>query len=468
MSRRLLLVALGPAIIFVVWSLGSDRPAREDRRPPNVIVVVIDDLGWADLGVYGNRVHETPHLDRLAHEGARFTNAYSNAPNCAPARASILSGQYPPRHGLLNVKTYVSSPEHLRKLDPPPPNFSLPLPIITIAEALKQQGYATASIGKWHLGFEPQFAPVNQGFDVHFGTGSGAGHTRSHFSPYRMPDIPDGPAGEYLGDRLTTEALRFIESNRERPFFLYLSHYAVHQPLQARPDVIAKYRRKLGAQNEEAATYAAMIDMVDQGIGRLLRALEEHGIAANTAIIVMSDNGGGGDSGSPGSLRGMKGTLYEGGLRVPMLVRWPEAIEPGHVYDDVVIGTDVYPTLLDMTGVPRPNDHVLDGESLLPLLAGDAALPARPIFWHFPDYLWSQRLRQFRLTPASAVRAGDYKLIEFLEDGRTELYDLNRDAAERENLSAAKPEKVRELRGVLREWRTSLEAAMPQPRSALN
>jgi len=448
----------GPALL-VAAALAGAACARTPP-PANVVVILIDDLGWMDAAAFGNDALATPAIDRLAAEGARFTSAYANAPNCAPARASILAGQYPPRHGIHTVATRVAPPAELRKLDPPETARDLPLAVVTIAEALAPRGYRSASIGKWHLGFGPAFAPGRQGFEVDVGSGGGVGQTASHVSPYRLRDLPEGPPGEYLGDRLTDEAIRFVEADDARPFFLYLSHYAVHEPHQA--DAATEARHLGDAARERGQAYAAMVAATDRGIGRLLDALDRAGRAGDTAVFLLGDNGGNRLWSAMGDLRGTKGTLYEGGLRVPLVVRWPGVAVPGRVHDDPVMGADLYPTILDAAGVAAPPGHVLDGVSLVPVLRG-AGLPERPLFWHFPHYLWSRR-GEFRLTPASAVRRGPYKLIELLEDGRIELYDLARDPGERDDLSAREPATARALGAELHAWRDAVGAPMPVPR----
>jgi arylsulfatase A-like enzyme len=351
----------------------------------------------------------------------------------------------------------------MEKLAPATGRYYLPLAAITIAEALRDRGYRTASIGKWHLGTGPDLAPERQGFDVAIGSGNGAGHTRSHVSPYRMSGLEDGPAGELLSDRLSAEAVRFIDANHGRPFFLLLSHYAVHEPLQAKPGAEARYLERVGG-DPERARYAAMIEATDRGLGRVLDALDRHGIAGDTVVILTSDNGGNRAWASLGRLRGTKNTLYEGGLRVPLIVRWPRAAPAGRVLDAPVMGIDLYPTLLEIAHAAGAEGQALDGVSLVPLLRNGGRLPPRPLFWHFPDYLWSERLERFRLKPSSAVLLGDHKLLERFETGGVELYDLAHDPSERDDVSAARPEKVRELRELLAAWRATTGAALPRPR----
>ncbi|UCD76246.1 MAG: sulfatase, partial [Phycisphaerales bacterium] len=334
------------------------------------------------------------------------------------------------------------------------------------AEVLHEAGYATASMGKWHLGKGDDTGPLGQGFDVNI-AGNRAGSPRSYFSPYQNADLPDGPEGEYLTDRLTGEAIGFIESHRDKPFFLYLPHYAVHTPIQAKKSVIEKYAQKPAAGGHDNPRYAAMIESVDEGVGRILDKLDELALAQNTIVLLFSDNGGFAGATSNAPLRGFKGMLYEGGIRVPLIARWPGSIKPEQKCDVPVIGTDIFPTLLDVAGVPAPEGLALDGESLTPLLMNKGEFQHRSIFWHFPAYLESGRAVEgkWRTTPAGAVRAGPWKLIEFFEDGRVELYNLDEDISETNNLAATMPEKVADLHGILRGWREAVNAPVPRERN---
>ncbi|MEO7319056.1 MAG: sulfatase [Chthoniobacteraceae bacterium] len=445
-----------------------------DTARPNIVFILADDLGWADLGCYGSKFYETPHLDRLAKQGVRFTAAYAACNVCSPTRASILTGKYPARLHLTDwLPGRTDRPD--QKLNRPVILQHLPLEEVTIAEALKEGGYSTAFIGKWHLG-GPALYPEKQGFDVNIG-GCDKGHPPSYFSPYRIPTLPDGPPGEFLTDRLTEEAVKFIESAKGKPFFLYLSHYAVHTPLQARPEVIAKYQAKAGQlasaepefitdlgrqvrQIQRHATYAAMIESLDDSVGRVMNKLEELGLDRNTVIVFTSDNGGLSTAeGSPTSnvpLRMGKGWNFEGGVREPLLVSWPGVAEPGSVCDAPMISTDYYPTLLEMARLPsRPQQH-LDGVSLVPLLQGGTA-PERALFWHYPHYSNQGG------GPGGAVRVGDFKLIEGFEDMRVQLFNLQTDVGEKHDLAAQMPEKTVALRGQLHAWREVVQAQMMTP-----
>ena len=444
---------------------GTPAQARYGQKRPNIVFIFIDDMGWRDVGFMGSEYYETPNIDKLAGKGMIFTNAYSNAPNCAPARACLLSGQYGPRHGVYTVASSSRGQSKFRKLIPIENTTVLDSNIVTIAEAIKSAGYVSASIGKWHLGDDPQFGPVDQGFDVNVG-GYIAGHPqKGYFVPYNNPELPDGPQGEYLTDRLTDEALNFIETNKDRPFFLYLPHYAVHTPLQAKTELIEKYKKKPGSNGQNNSKYAAMIESTDQGVGRIMDKLNELDLAENTIVFFFSDNGGVKGITSNQPLRGGKGMLYEGGIREPMVVRWPGVVEPGTTSDTPVIGIDLYPTILEMVDIEKPKDKLLDGESIVPLLKGRRNLDRKAIFWHFPAYLQGKaegaRDPHFRTRPAGAVRAGDFKLIEYFEDGDLELYNLTDDIAEQNNLADTMPEKAAELHTLMLAWRKAVNAPVP-------
>jgi len=439
------------------------EPTQRPRRKPNFVFIFIDDLGWTDVnfmrpfaGLSRQGYYETPNIDRLAAGGVVFTNAYSNAPNCAPTRACLMSGQYGPRHGVYTVGTAERGPAKLRKLIPIPNKTYLEPRIVTIAEALKAAGYRCACIGKWHLGDRHPYRPADQGFDVVFHRSR-----RSHFTD----------DGQYLTDVLTDHALRFIEDNRHRPFFLYLSHHAVHTPLQAKPELIDKYKRKSPVGGHGNPVYAAMIESVDQSVARVLQKLDELALRNDTVVFFFSDNGGYANATSIEPLRGSKGMLYEGGIRVPLVIRWPGRASPGTVCHVPVIGIDFYPTMLEMAGLQRPGSGVLDGESLVDLLDPGsprfakrvAQLQNRPIYWHFPAYLEPYNASQWpwRTTPAGAVRQGDWKLIEFFEDGKIELYNLRQDISEKHNLAARLPDKAKQLHALLRRWREDVGAPVP-------
>ena len=458
--RRFLRIAGHSAVALL--SVGWLFAGAPSERRPNFILIYIDDLGWKDATFQGSTYYETPNIDRLAKQGMVFTHAYANAPNCAPSRACLLSGQYPPRHGIYTVGSSERGPANLRKWVPVPNKTVLKSTAVTIAEALKPGGYVSASIGKWHLGDDPGSGPVSQGFDLNVG-GNHQGHAGSYFSPYGLARLSDGPEGEYLTDRLTDEALRFIDANKGHPFFLYLPHYAVHSPIEAKKELIEKYKKKTGSRGQDYPDYAAMIESTDQGIGRIIAKLDELALTKTTVVFFLSDNGGFAQATSMEPLRGSKGTIYEGGIRVPMIVRWPGRVQPGSITAVPVSGVDLYPTILGIARVRPPRAYVLDGDSLVPLLTGSGGLPPRAIFWHFPAYLEpdSGRRGPWKASPCSAVRQGDWKLIEQFENGQLELYDLKDDIGEKTNLAQSGKDKAMELHQLLLDWRASTRASVP-------
>jgi len=449
---------LGGSIAFSLPLLKC-RKNSQFKQKPNFVFILIDDLGWTDLTCYGSQFYETPNIDKLASAGMKFTDAYAACPVCSPTRASILTGKYPAR---LNLTDWI--PGHSRynaKLVTPNFNQQLPLTEITIAEALKSAGYVSASIGKWHLG-EELFYPQKQGFDLNIG-GTHKGQPPSYFSPYKIPTIQDGPENEYLTDRLADEAIRFIETNQDKPFFLYWSHFAVHTPLQAKSKMIAKYQSKTEpGQAQNNATYAAMIQSVDEAVGRVLAKLEQLKIAENTIVIFMSDNGGLARVTSNAPLRAGKGSAYEGGVREPMIICWPGVVQAGSICNVPVTSVDSYPTILEIAGIEPPSAMEIDGVSLVPLLKQRETLDREAIYWHYPHY------HPGGATPFSAVRKGDYKLIEFFEDGRLELYHLKHDISEANDLATQVPEKTAELHKLLKDWRKRMNAQIPSPNPDYN
>ena len=441
---------------LVALSLFSACLAGAQTLPLNVVFILVDDLGWTDLGCQGSKFYETPNIDYLAREGMRFTQAYAACTVCSPTRAALMTGKYPAR---LHLTDWIAG--HIRpkaKLKVPDWQMHLPLEERTIAEAFQAAGYATASIGKWHLG-GPEFYPEHQGFDVNLG-GCERGQPPSYFSPYGIPTLTDGPKGEFLSDRLTDETLKFIERNQARPFFIYLPHYAVHTPLMGKPEVIAKYRRKADPRNpQHNPTYAALVESVDDSIGRLLKKLADLKLSGRTVIIFMSDNGGLvlREITSNRPLRAGKGSAYEGGVRVPLLVKWPGVTPAGSTCDTAVITSDFPPTLMEIAGLKPAPDQVMDGESLVPLLQQTGGLRRDAIYWHYPHY------HPGGATPYSALRQGDWKLIEFFEDDHVELYNLREDIGERNDLAAKFPDRADTLRQKLHAWRAQVGAQMPTP-----
>jgi arylsulfatase A-like enzyme len=452
-------------VIGLAWLLAACSGPEPDTRP-NIVLIYADDLGWRDLGAQGSGYYETPHLDRLALEGMRFTDAYANAPNCAPSRAALLSGQYAPRTGVYTVGSAERGSARARALVPVENRTELPLSVVTLAETLSSAGYATGHVGKWHLGGEG-FLPELQGFSWSI-AGDHRGAPPGYFFPYqrgdqRIPGLDRGVEGEYLADRLVEESLGFLEREKGGPFFLFLSHYSVHTPLQARDELVDHYRDKPPVEGHANPVYAAMIESVDEGVGRILDALDRLGLEENTVVIFYSDNGGFGPATSMEPLRGSKGMLYEGGIRVPLIVRWPGRVRPGSTVATPVIGTDFYPTLAEIAGAPLPAGQVLDGVSFVPVLTGATESEARDLVWHFPAYLEADRSVDgpWRTTPASALRRGDYKILHFFEDDRWELYDLANDISESRDLSTERPEVTGELRAALARWWSETGAFMP-------
>ncbi len=462
---------------------------RDSAPPPSFVLFLVDDLGWIDSGVYGSTFYDTPHIDRLAAEGARFTQFYAASSVCSPTRASLMTGKHPAR---LHLTNWIGG-EQRGLLVPAEYIRALPLDELTLGEAFRQAGYRTGYIGKWHLGADGHM-PDQQGFEFTRAVNQ-AGQPGSYFFPYEkddfpvtnVPDLEDGREGEYLTDRLTDEAVRFIRANREEPFLLVLSHYAVHTPLESKPELTEKYARRAAAlpeptqplrapEGETAVTkgrqdnpvYGGMVESLDESLGRLVGELESLGLASRTAILFVSDNGGLSTlvktrrniptSNHP--LRAGKGWLYEGGVREPMFVVWPGVTEPGSRCSEPVISTDFYPTLLEMCRLEaRPEQH-RDGISLWPVIMGTGELADRDLFWHFPHYHGSGN------TPSSAIRSGDLKLVEWLEDDRVELFDLSRDLGESEDLAGSRPADRDRLRARLHDWRAEVEARMPSSDSA--
>ncbi len=446
--------------------------------PPNIVFFLADDLGQRDLVCYGSRFYETPHLDRLAREGAKFTDAYAACPVCSPTRASIMSGQWPQR---LGITDYIGAPlkpedwERNTKLLPAPYTDRLALDTPTLAKSLKTAGYATFFAGKWHLG-PAGWWPEQQGFDFNFGgiDRGGPYGGNKYFSPYGNPRLIDGPPGEHLPDRLATETAKFIEAHKERPFFAYFSFYDVHTPLMARADLRKKYeekRQQLGLVAQwgrehqrdvrlvqEHAVYAAMVEAMDRAVGKVLAKLDELKLTENTLVIFTSDNGGLSTSeGWPTSnvpLRGGKGWMYEGGIREPLLVRWPAVVKPGRVIDTPVSSPDFFPTLLDVTASKPQPGQILDGVSLLPLLRGES-LVERPLFWHYPHY------GNQGGAPGAAIRRGNWKLIEWFEDSHVELFNLAADLSEETDLVERQPQRVAKLMDELHAWQKEVGAKFP-------
>lgn len=460
-TRWLSLLVWGLSAVMAVASLEASEPASR----PNIVLIMADDLGWKDLHCYGNAALDTPALDRLAAEGVRFTDGYAAAPVCTPTRAAVMTGLSPARLRITNHAPGNGEGFHLpgSTLQEAAWHSFLPLEQVTLAERLREAGYATAFLGKWHLShrkghdalgrFEPQLRPEHQGFDLNLG-GCDFGGPPSYFAPYRLPNLDAKEEGEYLPDRLADEAIAFVrEQPAGKPFFLCWWNYSVHYPFQAPDELIAKYRDREKAGNDNP-TYSAMIEGMDRAIGRLLAELDARGLTHNTLVVFTSDNGPFAADVQP--LRGEKGYLYEGGIRVPWIVRWPRGVAGNRVSEVPVISTDLFPTLLDAAGVERDADETCDGVDLMPMLRGEATLPPRVLTFHYPNYAFH---KQNRL--GSAIRRGDYKLIHFYDDDSVELYDLRHDLSETTNLADSLPAVAADLRTALTQQLTAEGANLP-------
>lgn len=488
MNRRNFLKSLSATAAFLPFFSGCSTR----KKKPNIVFFLVDDLGWRDLGCFGSTFYETPNVDRLCAEGMKFTNAYAACPVCSPTRASIMTGKYPAR---LHITDWIPGRQASSRANEPanklvPPDFQLFMKLeeVTLGEAMKEAGYTTGFFGKWHLGQEDKYWPEHQGFDVNKGGHSKGSPPGGYFSPYKNPRLEDGPPGEYLTDRLGDETVSFIKAKKDEPFFAYLSFYTVHNPMQGKKDKIEKYRQKaerlglldqpqfnenpewaknVGRGNwkerlvQSYADYAAMVEAMDDNVGKVMNALDELGLADNTIVFFMADNGGLSTSeGSPTTnapLRAGKGWLYEGGIREPMIVKWPGVVAPGSQCDWPVISNDFYPTILEMLNRPLKPEQHMDGVSLVPLLKGRPNLDRDELYWHYPHY--SNQGGK----PGGVIRKGNFKLIERYETGQLELYNLKEDISEKNDLAAQMPEKAQELLTLLRKWREKVDAQMPAP-----
>jgi arylsulfatase A-like enzyme len=459
-------------LTFGTLVIGLACVATAADRPPNVVLILIDDMGWTDLSCYGSKFYETPNIDRLAASGMRLTHGYSACTVCSPTRAAVMTGKYPAR---LHITDWIAGHQRpYAKLKVPDWQQYLPHEEMTIAEVFKAAGYATCHIGKWHLG-NKEYWPTTQGFDINI-AGTQAGSPPSYFFPYLangvpLPALGAGIAGEYLTDRLSEEAVRFITSAKEQPFFLYLPFYAVHTPLQAKGEKIEKYRAKADPSNpQHHPVYAAMVESLDEGIGRILETLDDLELRDNTIVVFTSDNGGLklNEVTSNDPARAGKGSAYEGGVRVPFMVSYPPKIRAGTTSDVPAMSIDLLPTLVEMCGLTPPQSLACDGVSIRPVLyeqgqprvgpgQRNAGATRDTFYWHYPHY------HPGGATPYGAVRAGDWRLVEFYEDGRVELYNLRDDFGETKDLASTQPQKRDELLTMLRGWRKEVGAQMPTP-----
>lgn len=475
------LLKLLPALAALILPLTTSATAASSERPPNIVFLLVDDLGWGAMGSYGAELHDTPNFDALAARGMRFDNAYAACTVCSPSRAAILTGRYPARLRLTdwipgheNPDAPLAVPNWSREIDPG---------LVTLPEALGEHGYRTWFLGKWHLMpiydqwsahrtklEQAKHTPERHGFDVNiagreWGQPKGRGR---YFYPFDMPGIQSGEEGEYLTDRLTDEALKLLDAqgsgSNDKPFLMYLSYYTVHTPLTGKPDDVAHYRELIetgdeppqGNELRALAHYAAMHRSLDQSIGRIIAKLDELGLSDDTIIVFTGDNGGDRHD-ACGGLRGRKGTEFEGGVREPACVVWPGHIEAGSESSTPLIGMDFYPTLLSLAGLPlRPDQHT-DGVDLTPVLTGQGDIDRESLYWHYPHY--------HRTTPYSAVRHGDQKLIHMHEDDRLLLFDLAADPHEQHDLAAEQPDQARALLDELEAWKQEVDAQMPTPRA---
>ncbi|MCH2183186.1 MAG: sulfatase [Mariniblastus sp.] len=453
------------SLLLVLALSGSFAPARAEDQP-NILLIYLDDFGWRDTGYMGSDFYETPHLDRLAEGGMIFTDAYSCAANCAPARASLLSGQYTPRHRIFNVGTNPRGNAKHRRLEHITGTSTLSPDLRTWADQLQAAGYRTATMGKWHLSSDP----LPYGFDVNIGGTRSGGPPKGYYPPHgNAPGLQDAPSGEYVTDRLSSEAIKFIEASQNQPWCLYLTHFAVHTPIQPKRELLAKYEGKTPGALHNNAKMATMIQAVDDGVGRIMEKLDELELTDQTVVLFYSDNGGYGPATDMAPLKGYKGTYYEGGIRVPFFVNWPGVVKPGQTNSEPITGVDLYPTLCEIGHAKLPADQPLDGISLVPLFEGKR-LPAesRSLFWHFPNYLQSyaqvhdeQRDPLFRTRPCSVIRHGKWKLHQYFEDNAVELYDLENDMGETTNLATEMPDKTGELLARLKQWQIDINAPVP-------
>ena len=471
-------------LLFCCISIFANAQKQTTKNPsapkPNVVFILIDDMGWKDVGFNGSTFYETPNIDKLSKEGMKFTNAYAACPVCSPTRASIMTGKYP---ATMKTTDWFGAPQpedaaknknwSRKKLLPAAYIENLPLEETTIAEALKAGGYKTFISGKWHLGETEKYWPENQGFDINKG-GYYIGHPDSYFSPYNNPRLTDGPVGEYLGDRVAAEAVSFIDANKKNPFFAYIPFYEVHGPMQAKDSLIKKYtlkKERLGLKdefvmqgntktrsNQSLPVYAAMVESTDNAIGNILKKIKAEGLEKNTIVVFFSDNGGLSTAeGSPTSnmpFRGGKGWLYEGGIREPMIMKYPGKIKEGTVNNVPVISNDFYPTLLEMVGLPlMPQQHT-GGLSIVPLLK-NMDIKREALYWHYPHY------GNQGGSPGAATRMGKWKLIEWYENNNVELFDLEKDVPEQNNVANNFPEIKTKMLAMLHDWQKKENAVMP-------
>ena len=432
---------------------------------PNVVYINVDDLGYKDVGFMGSTYYDTPNLNTLATEGMVFTNGYAAAANCAPSRACLMTGQNTPRHGVYTVSPSARGHKKSRKLIPTKNTDHITSEVQTLAELFKSKGYTTGTFGKWHISNNP----LRDGFDVNYGGNyKGNPGKNGYTAPYnQLPNLDIAPEGENLTDRLTSETIKFITQNKDKPFFAYIPYYTVHTPLMGKTKLVNKYKNKQGSNGQNNPVFAAMVENMDTNVGKILATLKDLGLEKNTLVVFTSDNGGIRAISNQTPLRAGKGSYYEGGTRVPLIVKYPKIIQSGLTNNTPVINLDFFPTFMEVLNINSINQD-LDGVSILPLLKGKT-INERPLFWHFPIYLQAYNQKEddgrdplFRTRPGSTVLYKNWKLHHYFEDGDLELYNLTTDLGERNDLSKVNPTKTKELYTMLKSWRIELAAEIPE------
>ena len=481
-TSRVRRISSGLFCTVLCFLFSSTVVAASPTPGPNILFILVDDLGWSDVGCYGADLHETPNIDNLATQSVRFMQAYAASSICSPTRASIMTGQHPARlHMTIWHENAIKAPDRSRPWLEAAAEHNLPLRHLTIAEALRNVGYKTWHVGKWHLGDAAHY-PENHGFDLNVG-GTFWGAPVTFWFPYRgefgrakekryVPGLKNRTDGDYLPDQFTDEAIELIRNSDDEPFFLNLWYHTVHTPIEGKPELIEYYSAKIRPQHHhQSAAYAAMVHNMDDNVGRLLAALDESGKADNTVVVFFSDNGGlsirhrGKFVTSNFPLRSGKGSLYEGGIREPLIVRWPGVTKPGSESQQLVTSTDLYATLAEIAGLADDQQirhQAMDSQSLVPLLKGGTSGNARDeLYWHYPHYYPTT-------TPVSAIRSGQWKLLYYYEEDRIELFDLSHDLSEAHDLAKDKPQKAAELRKRMDTWLANVGAQIPVPNPDYN
>jgi arylsulfatase A-like enzyme len=450
-------------ILILLLFIFSCQNNIVDKEKPNVVLIVADDLGWSDLSYMGSTYYETPNIDKLSKSGMTFYNGYASSANCAPSRASMLTGKYHPFHGIYSVKNSDRGNKKTRKIIPIKTKTKLELEYFILPEMLKSKGYSTGHFGKWHMGPKGYY-PEQMGFDINIG-GNEHGGPGSYFSPYKYPNMSNGPKDEYLTDRIGDEVVKFIEKNKENNFFAYVPFFSVHTPIQSKSKYEKKYRNKESNEYHNREDYAGMIQSLDENIGKILEKIDKLNLSKNTLIIFTSDNGGIKAISNQYPLRAGKGSYYEGGIKVPMIFSWPEKIQAGSTSNERVSNIDFYPTIKKIIGYNKTID--LDGEDLTPIF-NSKAIKKRELYFHFPIYLEPYNVHLdsgsdplFRTRPGSVIIKDNWKLHHYYEDNNFELYNLENDISESKNLININKEKKAELLKDLNNWRSKNNAPIP-------